>query len=304
MHMRLAGKTSMLRIGLLLAVSSIPLVSGDGTELPKAFYVPEGAASVIHKTQRSGVEDLSYEVKEPYPAASFVSALEQSLKARGWSVPERDPLNPQLPGSTIRLNCKWTDARDAKDGLDLRDWQCQWLSSERALVRYVLRYTRAEGHQDWSNLKVVAVYWPPAVLRSMEQRHRTTKASPQPSPAIPRVREEVLVLRSETMEGRLYQHRVSAAVLEATPGWSPLDEEPPLSPREAAGIAAARLRPEAPEKAAVVSADLSAVTTQRGFRWYYVVSLYDVDQAQGSQPPPVRKVLILMDGAIIEATTG
>ena len=34
------------------------------------------------------------------------------------------------------------------------------------------------------------------------------------------------------------------------------------------------------------------------------VSLYDLDRAQGSQPPPVQKVVILMDGSIVEETLG
>jgi hypothetical protein len=160
---------------LLMGSSASLPASALARGLSHGLYLPAGLQPSIQKVRKNGIQDLVYEVSEPYPAPRFISALEEVLSSRGWTVPQQDPLNLDAGPHFVERNwARWSesDRPSPIDGAYIRDWQCEWLSPDAALVRYVLRYRRASPSDAWSPLKVVAVYWPPEVLRAEKVRQK------------------------------------------------------------------------------------------------------------------------------------
>lgn len=142
---------------------------------PEGFYVPPAVHPSVDAARKNGIHDLAYEVEEPFPAETFISALEASLTAAGWAVPKVDPLNPHLSTVTVERNWgRWqeTGRLNPVEHVYVRDWQREWVDGRGALVRYVLRYRRPSPAASWSHLKVVAVYWPPEVVAAETARMR------------------------------------------------------------------------------------------------------------------------------------
>ena len=163
-----------LAVMLLTGVVAAARAQTQETPLPGAFYVPAQAEGVAHKVRKNGIEDLQYRLAEAYPAPGFTSTLQKFLETRGWSVPDRDPLNPQLSPASVRNNWRrWLDTGRSHpvEGVYVRDWQCEWQNGDGALVRYVLRYRRKVDEKEWSNLAVVSVYWPPQIVTAQKQLH-------------------------------------------------------------------------------------------------------------------------------------
>jgi hypothetical protein len=113
--------------------------------------------------------------------------------------------------------------------------------------------------------------------------------------------DEIQLLEQTTDTGTV-EYRVSRSKLEGMREWRPLQDDPSLSPRRAAQIAASHLRPRNPERVAVIGVNINGVGTNRGLRCFYVVTAYDLDAAYGDSPPDTREVVILMDGAIVRAS--
>jgi hypothetical protein len=161
---------SLIWMCSLSAILAMPV--GRADSLPAGLFVADTAEAVVHTVRNTGIHDLSYRIAEPFPATTYIAALQRYLKANGWSIPERDPLNPELPSSVTRDWAHWLDTGKPHpiEGMYIRDWQGIWLNEQQALVSYVLRYQRNKAVDPWSNLEVVAVYWPPEVLAKERQR--------------------------------------------------------------------------------------------------------------------------------------
>jgi len=164
------GTPLLIWMGSLSAILALP--SGRAHSLPAGLFVADAAEAVVHTVRQTGIHDLSYRIVEPFPATAYIAALQQHLTANGWSMPERDPLNPEVPSSVMRNSAHWLDTGKPHpiEDMYVRDWQGVWLNKQQALVRYVLRYKRSKAADPWSNLEVVAVYWPPEVLAKEQQR--------------------------------------------------------------------------------------------------------------------------------------
>jgi hypothetical protein len=117
--------------------------------------------------------------------------------------------------------------------------------------------------------------------------------------------EEILLFSTRMDGGAEFEYRVSRAALDSTPSWRPLEADPPLTPHEAARIAASHAKPQSPDKVAVIAFDLSAVRSDLDseLRWYYTVSFYDLDQTYRKEPPDSLYLVILMDGSVVEHST-
>ena len=113
--------------------------------------------------------------------------------------------------------------------------------------------------------------------------------------------QNTLLFRERTASGVTLEYYVSTQTLESTPSWSPLREDPPLSLRSVAAIASARVAPGNPEEVRIVGFDLRTVGTSGGRRWYYAVTLYEPITGQ-ERFPNVTKVVVLMDGTVVDAT--
>jgi hypothetical protein len=151
-------RSFVIAVGALLFLGAAPslMKSLAGS---RGLFVPSGITPAVDRSRANGIYDLEYEVDQAYPASRFIGWIQADLLAQGWSVPALDPLNPHLGSTFVERNwARWTESEK------LRDWECEWVNTDAALVRYVLRYTRPSSAKPWSRLKVVAVYWPPAIV--------------------------------------------------------------------------------------------------------------------------------------------
>jgi hypothetical protein len=112
--------------------------------------------------------------------------------------------------------------------------------------------------------------------------------------------QEVELTAETGRDGKKREYTVLQETLESTPHWLPKEEDPPLPLPEAATIASSRLKPESPQDVEVVGFQLGRYLTQRGPRWYYIVSMYDRQLAYRDEPPYIVRLVILMDGTIVE----
>jgi hypothetical protein len=162
-------RSLVILVGALLFVAAAP-PSVKSLAASRGLYKPPGITPAVDRSRGNGIHDLEYEVDEAYPASPFIGSIQADLRAQGWSVPAVDPLNPNLGSTFVKYNwARWSESEK------LRDWQCEWVNGDGALVRYVLRYTRPSSAKLWSRLKVVAVYWPPAIAAAETDRAAATR---------------------------------------------------------------------------------------------------------------------------------
>ena len=114
--------------------------------------------------------------------------------------------------------------------------------------------------------------------------------------------DEQLVLTSTRDDAGSHEYRVSRRTLTATRPWLPESQPPPLSID--AALATAKKRANLPRSQDFM---LTAITlhphpldTDGGVRWYYNIEYYDLREIYADKPPLSRRVLILMDGSIVE----
>jgi hypothetical protein len=114
--------------------------------------------------------------------------------------------------------------------------------------------------------------------------------------------QEIVLFSVRSESGEELEYRVSQNALDSTSPWLPLQGEPPLAVHEAAKIVASHAKPNAPEKIEIVGFDLtsrlSEIDSKR--RWYYGVSFYDLEQVYGDEPPEMLRLIVLMDGTVVE----
>ena len=114
--------------------------------------------------------------------------------------------------------------------------------------------------------------------------------------------QEMVLFSTRTETGEELEYRVSQKALESTSPWLPLEDEPPLGIHQAANIVASHAKPSAPEKIEIVGFDLSSTLSETDSkrRWYYSVWFYDLEQIYGNEPPEMLRLVVLMDGTVVE----
>lgn len=117
------------------------------------------------------------------------------------------------------------------------------------------------------------------------------------------VAQELVLFSERGSDGKAREYRVSQLALESTPAWTPHEEDPPLSLRTAATIASENAKPNSPDDLEIIGFELSSFSTDRGPRWYYIVSLYDLEETSLEEPPHTIRVVLLMDGSLVEGMT-
>jgi hypothetical protein len=149
--------------------------TGEDVALPAGLYLPTRATQVARRSRTNGIVDLTYELADEYPPNAFITELKAALKSRGWAIPQNDPLDP---GTANWLGGRWSEGTGPveKPRPYSRQWDGLWADGDDQVARYVLQYTRLTASPErWSTLKVVAVYWPGAVTRSVRKRTQDRK---------------------------------------------------------------------------------------------------------------------------------
>jgi hypothetical protein len=114
--------------------------------------------------------------------------------------------------------------------------------------------------------------------------------------------QQIVLFSTRSDTGEELEYRVSQRVLDSTSPWLPLEREPPLAIHEAAKIVASYAKPSAPEKIDIVGFDLASTVSETDSkrRWYYSVWYYDLDEMYGDEPPEISRLVVLMDGTLVE----
>jgi hypothetical protein len=169
----------------LLTISAFPDASWSERCEPITAAHPEVLIVVAGAYREAwlrcdGVDQLSYSVKESYPAEHFIAEVSRSLAFRGCQVLDKDIWNRVDSSSSLR---RWQFYVDGTHGRADRvyQWMGEWSNESGDLVLYFLRYRIAakEAPSDRallapprgsSNLDVFAEHIPAAVLRSTLER--------------------------------------------------------------------------------------------------------------------------------------
>jgi hypothetical protein len=119
-------------IAIITAACGEP--SQDLSRKSAALVIPAGARDV-HYAGFTGLETAEYEVDARYPAAGQLDAIEQTLRAHGWTRDLR-------PGSFA-----WIRYADESAGtrVDVDRWRGVWKSATGEAVEYILEF---RGNRD------------------------------------------------------------------------------------------------------------------------------------------------------------
>jgi hypothetical protein len=113
---------------------------------------------------------------------------------------------------------------------------------------------------------------------------------------------ERLILFSVGDETGSLEYGVSRRIMAATRSWSPESQPPPL-PIDAA-VAIARRHANLPESAHFMMTGIQLqpcpIDMEGAVRWFYSVEYYDARDLYADKPPSGNRVVILMDGTIVQ----
>ena len=135
-------RTTISIIACLLVVS---LLIGCKDEQPKfydhsnAFVILKNAEDTFYDLRDGGSIQLSYKIKENYPATSVINQFSSQMEANGCKILKEDCLNPGLPSSHVK---GWSDFEDASHTpiKIVHQWMGDWEDKYGNIVRHAFIY--------------------------------------------------------------------------------------------------------------------------------------------------------------------
>jgi hypothetical protein len=141
----------------------------------KAFIVLKNAGGTFYDLRDDGSIQLSYKIKENYPASSALSEISTQLKATGWQPVKEDILNPGLPSSHVK---GWSDFENASRQPTTIDhqWMGSWEDKYGNIVTYIFLYQYPKTEKkNLSNLQIHAIYEPASLVALIKQELKKQK---------------------------------------------------------------------------------------------------------------------------------
>ena len=120
----------------------------------------ENADNIFYDPRDDGSIQLSYQIKENYPAKQAIKIISTKLAARGWVPLKEDFLNPGLHSSHVGGWTKFEDS-SGKSTRIIHQWMGDWKNQGDDIVRYVFiyEYPKMEG-ENLSLLQLNIIYIP------------------------------------------------------------------------------------------------------------------------------------------------
>ena len=140
-----------------------------------ALIVLSKAESPFYEIRDGGSIQLSYKVKEEYPATSVIKQLSAQVEANGWKPLKEDYLNPGLPSSQVN---GWSDfADDSRSPSKIvHQWMGDWEDKYGNIIRYVFRYEYPKNKdKNLSILQIHAIYSPASLVKLTKERLKDLK---------------------------------------------------------------------------------------------------------------------------------
>lgn len=161
MYRRILIHRSFLVVSMLtmLLFTNGTATSSKNTNYSDSLITVNGAQN-IRFVEYEGTQQLTYSVKEKFPALDFVANLYCDLKSRGWIPMEENFLNPGMTTSHVSGWGGYED-RYAKPPKKVQTWQAQWESERGDVVCYSLKFLFSSNEKDIiADMEVFAVFVP------------------------------------------------------------------------------------------------------------------------------------------------
>jgi len=147
----------------------------DRQQWPAELVVDDGATSLRHVERSNGTHELTYQLREAYPAESVLTRIRAALPPDRWQPLTADWLNPDNPSSNSRGWAFFIDGRKKPNTL-VHIWSGAWKDGAGNLVEYALRYDSSlpsgdsREKPDKDAIKVTAFFFPaPVVAETRKQ---------------------------------------------------------------------------------------------------------------------------------------
>jgi hypothetical protein len=136
----------------------------------KPLIILDNATFITYNLVDGGSIQLSYKLKQDYPALSALSDIKTQLEATGWSPLKEDYLNLGQPPSHVT---GWNDFEDttSKQGTFIvHQWLGSWEDKNGNIVTYQFRYAYPKNDKkNLSDLQIYAIY-DPASLAALNKK--------------------------------------------------------------------------------------------------------------------------------------
>ncbi len=169
-------KRSITRNSLIACFVLLFLVVGCKDTRPKiynhsnAFIILKNAEGTFYDLRDEGSIQLSYELKEDYPASSVLKQISTQLEGAGWQPLKEDYLNPGLPSSHVKGWSDFEDATRPPTTIKVYQWMGAWEDKYGNIVTYIFRYEYPKNKKKkLSNLQIHEIYEPASLVTLIKQ---------------------------------------------------------------------------------------------------------------------------------------
>jgi len=127
----------------------------------------ENADNIFYDPRDDGSIQLSYQIKENYPAKQAIKIISTKLASGGWVPLKEDFLNPGLISSHVGGWTKFEDSSDKPTRI-IHQWMGDWKNQGGNIVRYAFIYEDPEmERENLSLLQLNIIYIPSEILGAM-----------------------------------------------------------------------------------------------------------------------------------------
>ena len=175
LHVGTKMKRWIITNSLFACFVVLSLLSGCKDTRPKiynysnAFVILENAEHTFYDLRDGGSIQLSYKIKENYPATSAIKQIASQMKANGWESLKEDYLNPGLPSSQVK---GWIDFEDTSrlPTKIVHQWMGDWQDKHANIVRYAFIYQYPKNKdKNLSVLQIHEIYTPASLVNLIKQ---------------------------------------------------------------------------------------------------------------------------------------
>jgi len=133
----------------------------------QAFIILNKAEGIFCDFRDGGAIQLSYKLKEDYPALSVLKEISNHLEGAGWRPLKENYLNPGLPSSHVK---GWSDFEEATR------WMGAWEDKYGNIVTYIFSYEYPKNKKkNLSSLQISAIYEPASLVALIKQELKKQK---------------------------------------------------------------------------------------------------------------------------------
>jgi hypothetical protein len=142
-----------------------------------------GGASHLWENKQAGYHQVSYNIKQEYPAKAALHEIYTRLAKQGWKPLKEDYLNSGFPSSHVHgwdsfIDTSKPGGKPGGPPRQVRQWITDWTNAKGDVVRYYLRYRwLMNGRKNTEDLFIAATLTP--AKEAKETRQSVLKEMPK-----------------------------------------------------------------------------------------------------------------------------